>query len=203
MHYCCALLRLCAICLKTMETAYPGKPKRPSQYLLHRIFDTFLCLFKTESFIPMRVIILFASSAVALLIPPPIVLSENLTVASSAADDRAANISVYDTTKCLPKFYGVDLNVQSCMSAVEKIPRTIDQSVYGTRGFPGISIMIPMRYQSDDSLCAITLRLRNRDGTGRDVTRSIDVADAAQAVIKKCAVPSRSKSGGSAHGFST
>jgi len=189
-HFCCALIvRLCAICLKTMGAACPGKPKHPSTYLLHRSLDTYPFL--------------FAPYALALLIPPPTLLSENMTLTSSLANDRAANISTRGATTCLPDIYGVGLNSQSCINAMGKIPRTVLPNVYGTRGFPGIDIMIPIRYQSDDGRCAITLRLRNRDSAGRDVTRSIDVADAAKDVIDRCTVTRKVMSGGSTNGFST
>jgi len=151
----------------------------------------------------MRAIILFASCALALLIPQPVLLSENLTLTSSLASDRAANISTRGATTCLPDIYGVGLDAQSCVNAMGKIPRTVLPNVYGTRGFPGIGIMIPIRYQSDDGRCAITLRLRNRDSAGRDVTRSIDVADAAKDVIDRCTVTRNVMSGGSTNGFST
>lgn len=204
MHFGCALIvRLCAICLKTMGAACPGKPKHPSTYLLHRSLDTYPFLSKPEDLIPMRAIILFAPYALALLIPPPTLLSENMTLTSSLANDRAANISTRGATTCLPDIYGVGLNSQSCINAMGKIPRTVLPNVYGTRGFPGIDIMIPIRYQSDDGRCAITLRLRNRDSAGRDVTRSIDVADAAKDVIDRCTVTRKVMSGGSTNGFST
>jgi len=203
-HFCCALLvRLCAICLKTMGAACPGKPEHPSPYLLHRILVTYLFLSEPEDLITMRAIILFAPYTLALLIPPPTLLSENLTLTSSLANDRADNVSTRGATTCLPHIYGVGLNARSCINAMGKIPRTVAPNVYGTRGFPGIGIMIPIRYHSDDGLCAITLRLRNRDSAGRDVTRSIDVADAAQDVVNRCTVPRKVKSGGSTNGFST
>lgn len=151
----------------------------------------------------MRAIVLFASSALALLTPPPTALSENLALAGSLANDRAANISTRGVPSCLPGPYGVGVNAHSCKNAMGKIPRTTVQTVYGTRGSPRIGIIIPIRYQSDDGRCAITLRLRNIDGAGRDVARSIDVADAAREVIDLCVAPPNLKFGGSSNGFST
>lgn len=150
----------------------------------------------------MRAIVLFASSALALLIPPPIALSENLALAGSLGNDRAANSSRLGGAKCLPAIYGANVNSQSCINALGKIPRTTAQSVYGTRGSAGTGIVIPIRYQSDDGGCAITLRVRSSDASGRDVARSIDIADAASDVIDRCVVPPNRKYGGSANGFS-
>lgn len=151
----------------------------------------------------MRVLLFFASSALALLLPPPISLSENLTLASSLANGPGANISTRGAISCLPALNGFDLKAQSCINAMRKIPRTTSSDVYGTRGVPATDVTIPIRYQSDDGRCVITLRLRKRDGTGQDVTRSVDVADAAGDIIDRCIIPRNLNYGGSAIGFST
>lgn len=152
----------------------------------------------------MRGFIFFAPSVLALTIAPPVLLSGNLTDVSNFGNASASNLTASSNTRCAPATYGTDLRVESCANAMEKIPRTTLLYVYGTRGQPGTEIIVPIRYQSDDGLCAIDLRPRKKGyAIKNEITRPIDISDAAQRVIDQCVIGSRSKSGGYTFGFST
>lgn len=148
--------------------------------------------------------IFFAPSVLALTIASPAMLPGNLTHVGNSSNASASNLTTSPYTRCYPSVYGTNLNVQSCANAVEKIPRTPLLYVYGTRGQAGTEIIVPIRYQSDDGLCVIDLRPRKRGATLKnEITRPIDISDAAQRVIDQCIIASRSRSGGLTVGFSS
>lgn len=141
-------------------------------------------------------------SVLTLLIGPSKSLSVDPTLVWNLNNSIAGNLSVQGDVSCIPRSYGVDPRVESCFNAWAKIPRTLSRDTYGTRG-QHADVRVPIRYQSDDGFCVIDLRSRIRDETIRDdVTRSIDVSDAAKRVMDKCMVQSKRKSGGSTTGFS-
>ena len=63
-------------------------------------------------------------------------------------------------------------------------------------------IVVPIRYLSDDGLCAIDIRPRERDTIPDpgDIARSVDISDVAHAIIEACVV--KSARGGISSGFS-
>ncbi|KAL8824188.1 MAG: hypothetical protein Q9191_005231, partial [Dirinaria sp. TL-2023a] len=152
----------------------------------------------------MRGFIFFPPSVLALTVAPPALLSGNLTRVGNFGNASASNLTTSPNTRCSPSAYGTNLNVESCANAVEKIPRTPLLYVYGTKGQVGTEIIVPIRYQSDDGLCVIDLRTKKRGATLKnEITRPIDISDAAQRVIAQCVMGSRSRSGGVTFGFSS
>lgn len=155
----------------------------------------------------MRRLFFLIPFTLSFLLPPPSLLSTNLTVASNASVYSAANVLTYKGTKCLPQIYGFSPNLQSCLNALGKMPRTTSANEYGTRsmhrGQHDSKIPVPIRYQSDDGLCAIDLRPKIRDRTISDVARSIDIVEAAEEIIGRCLKRQGDRSGGMTWGFST
>lgn len=130
--------------------------------------------------------------------------SQNVTV-NNSNNGSLPELPSPDHISCLPRVYGVNPKKASCVNAWEKIPRTITEDMYTSRSrATTVSITIPIRYQSDDGRCVIDVRAKRRDTvvTG-DLSRGIDISDAAGSIIDKCMQPqSRFTSGGSIYGFS-
>ena len=96
-----------------------------------------------------------------------------------------------DTFNCIPRAYGRDLNRDSCRHAWDKIeqtdtPRTFNSRPSGRGQYPQIPIKsrLPIRYLSDDGLCAIDLRMHSSSKRDTSTTRAI--AAAADLVLRNC-----------------
>lgn len=123
---------------------------------------------------------------------------------TTSSDDVAANFTVLGDVKCIPRIYGADLSLGSCLNAWSHIPRSNSEETYVTRSQQVRGgITVPIRYQSDDGLCVIDLRPRNKDlSIIGDSARSIAVSDAAGRIIQKCVINLPARSGGSVTAFS-
>lgn len=105
--------------------------------------------------------------------------------------------------QCSPRKYGSGLSPDSCLNAWGKMPRTTNHNIYRSRPQrEHDEFLVPIRYQSDDGLCAIDLRPRLHDKLhGGDIARSVDVSDAAWTVLEMCV--RRTREGGFMGRFST
>ena len=149
-------------------------------------------------------LLLVAPYALCLLIaPPPSNIINNSVPARISRSNDTASLLVPGVASCIGRTYGFDLGFDSCINAWGKMPRTLEPIAYGDRSLH-LAASVPVRYQSDDGLCAIDLRARHGDvATRGDVARGVDVSDAAHVVIEKC-IKNRQQSttGGSISGFS-
>lgn len=100
---------------------------------------------------------------------------------------------------CSTRYYGKDLDYESCMNAWRKIPRSPAQDSYGTRG-QRVQIRLPIRYQSSDGRCVIDIRpARLGAAIKLDLARGVDISDAARNLMQTCVIK---KQGGSVRDFS-
>ena len=138
-------------------------------------------------------LLLIVPSILSLLIGPPTTLNST---------NETTNLLIPGVASCIDGTYGIDLNLNSCINAWVKMPRTLTPAAYGTRS-QHLALSFPIRYQSDDGLCVIDLRARHGDAAARgDVARSLDISEAARLIIESCMNPQRRTSGGSLYGFS-
>ncbi|KAL8974451.1 MAG: hypothetical protein Q9197_001307 [Variospora fuerteventurae] len=115
--------------------------------------------------------IVSVTSGAALLLLSSVVFSQNVTIAPSLIAEGKV--------LCNPDVYGLNPQEPSCLNAWSKIPRTASEIVYGHRGLPGVEVVIPVRYQSDDGLCVVELRPRQqRRIVQGDVATGIEISDA-------------------------
>lgn len=147
--------------------------------------------------------LLTIASATPLLLFLPLVHSQTPHLTLNDPPSTSPNLTDEGRVFCTSRPYGYNLQASSCMNAWSKIPRTFAETVFGSRGQPGIDTGLPLRYQSDDGLCVIELRARqtNRVVEG-DVTTGVAISDAAKRIIDKCVVLAQVASGGSTTDFS-
>lgn len=145
----------------------------------------------------------FISFSYTLFLPPSISLSNNSSNGDSLPNEPA---SLLNATKiiCSSAWYGSDPKEHSCLQAWGKMPRSNVLHTYGPRGertLENFDVTLPIRYLSDDGLCAIDLRQR---GTlpfwTADTTSSLAISDNAKAVLDRCV--SEKRTGGSTTVFS-
>lgn len=159
---------------------------------------------QARKIIKMLLLLLFIPSVSALTTPRPILISNNQTMAGEHSTNNTSNPTGPNYLACRTNIEGIKLG-DSCANAWAKIPRTTSENVYVSRREkpPAASdIVVPIRYLSDDSLCAIDIRARERDTVPDpgDIAQSIDISDVADLIIKKCV--ERSGRGGISSGFS-
>ena len=150
------------------------------------------------------VLSLLVSSILGLLMTPPARSLIHTTIpAENSSDNDTARLLLPGVVSCLGRPYGYDLSLDSCINAYMKMPRTLAPTAYSARSEHS-EPSYPVRYQSDDGLCVIDLQSRQGHSVARgDVTRGVDISDAARSIIEKCMMhPTRPKSGGSLYGFS-
>ena len=85
----------------------------------------------------------------------------------------------------------------SCVNAMGKISPWNKPVIFGSRSVEVKDVIVPLRYLSDDGLCAIDVTLVR--GTSGDVANGIGLLHAARTVWDKCAIGSAS--GGVINGF--
>ena len=86
---------------------------------------------------------------------------------------------------------------RSCVNAMGKIPPWNKPVIFGSRLVEVKDIIVPLRYLSDDGLCATDVTLVK--GTSGDVSNGIGLLHAARTVWEKCAIGSAT--GGVTNGF--
>ncbi|KAL9012869.1 MAG: hypothetical protein Q9173_002396, partial [Seirophora scorigena] len=84
--------------------------------------------------------------------------------------------------------YGRQMSQASCLNAWQKMPRSSLARRYGNSRVHGEELVeLPLRYLSDDGLCAIDLNeKRNLIGTVPDVTSELILANVAKEVLDQC-----------------
>ena len=103
--------------------------------------------------------------------------------------------------------YGSGVKLASCTNAWQKIPRDSESRLYGLRtdiaAGAHVDVGLPLRYLSDDGLCAIDIRAKyDNDPVLKipDLAENIEVSQAAKVVLDRCVQEKRV--GGSILGFS-
>lgn len=91
----------------------------------------------------------------------------------------------------------VDAARHSCLNAMRKISPWTQPVIFGSRTAKTKDIIVPLRYLSDDGLCAFDVTLMK--GTSGDVANGIGLLHAARDIWENCAI--RSEIGGSTSGF--
>ena len=88
--------------------------------------------------------------------------------------------------KCQPRYFGFNLEPESCLQAWEKMPRTYTMQTYAQRrlNVPD-AVGLPLRYTSDDAACSIDIGFK---GDSRDTDRTSDgsIAATTAQLIEKC-----------------
>ncbi|KAI4280941.1 MAG: hypothetical protein L6R35_005793, partial [Caloplaca aegaea] len=109
----------------------------------------------------------------------------------------------FSTVICNGMIYGAELSQASCVQAWQKMPRTNINRRYGNSRVHGPNLVqLPLRYLSDDGLCAVDVNLkRNAVGSVGDVTTELTLATMAKEVLDQCVAASRV--GGQRVNFST
>lgn len=138
-------------------------------------------------------------------LPPAQVVSRNLTLALDLSNTILSNVTLGEQS--CRSHYGTELTLTSCTNAWKKIPRDSELYTYGLRAdFAAgahLDVGLPVRYLSDDGLCAIDIRAKHvseaQFATG-DSARNIEVSEAAKVVLDLC-VRIRHQ-GGTVTGFS-
>ncbi|KAL9580458.1 MAG: hypothetical protein Q9203_006293 [Teloschistes exilis] len=95
---------------------------------------------------------------------------------------------------CTPNTTDESLSTFSCGNAWHKIVRTTPPVIYSPRPGTGKAgdVSLPVRYLSDDGLCAIDINVAQ--GKRGDVSNGLSIARAADEIIRTC-VPRQSMSG--------
>ena len=103
--------------------------------------------------------------------------------------------------------YGSKVELASCTNAWQKIPRDSELRLYGLRSEIAagahVDVGLPLRYLSDDGLCAIDIRSKYESDPVLkipDLAENIEVSQAAKVVLDRCVQDKRI--GGSILGFS-
>lgn len=106
----------------------------------------------------------------------------------SHMDNNLTDYTLPGDVQCNSARFGFPLRQHSCLNAWGKMPRTTQESTYSVRSRTGSAdITVPIRYQSDDGLCAIDLRPRFSDVMpGGDIARSIDISNAVVRILQEC-----------------
>ena len=134
---------------------------------------------------------LVSSHCSALLLPIASSLSSNGSSPSSHIDDMLLNSTSLPSEgiRCNHQRLGRGLDKRSCWNAWDKMPRSSHQHELYPRHsgrhteVPTLS-KLPIRYLSDDGLCAIDVRLPV--GSKGDTTTEREIAGAARSVVFEC-----------------
>ncbi|KAL8953344.1 MAG: hypothetical protein Q9222_000806 [Ikaeria aurantiellina] len=112
--------------------------------------------------------------------------SPNLLTSPSVAL-RETNTSVgASLPSCNGKYYGRNLNLDSCLQVLAAMSSYVGTKSFGQRG-QGTGYHeapLPFRYLSHDGRCAVDLN--NARGVASDVVAPIDLKNAARAIIQVC-----------------
>ena len=125
------------------------------------------------------------------------VFSRNTTIALSFVNTTTLHAASREAS-CFSS-YGTQMNLNSCKNAWNKMPRDRELYHYGMRKkiATHLDVGLPVRYLSDNGLCAIDIRAQLALG---DSAKPIEVSEAAKSVLDHCVLAKHK--GGSITGFS-
>ena len=115
--------------------------------------------------------------------------SNNSLQNDTISHPHPGNDTLLSSVRCGGSALGFDLSMNSCVNAWRKMGRSSDQHRLFPRPsgfFPSIPLKwrMPIRYLSDDGLCAIDVNLgKNSKG---DTTSDSDIARIAEAILYQC-----------------
>lgn len=146
-----------------------------------------------SSLLKMVLLLVFTSVACAItLSQSPSLHSPNATEQSVPQNGSLQEFSdLTRTTLYCMRVHGENMPIDSCKLALSKIERTTDQKWYfprhrPRRDIPPNSIPMPVRYLSDDGICAIDLILA--PGSGGDEASPDLIYHNAKSIIDRCVV---------------
>ena len=140
-------------------------------------------------------IVFFVARCSAFLLPPSLSLTTHpIPLTNSSSEISSTNGSIFSLNetrlKCHPSYYGRDLDMKSCESALDKMPRSRAAMTYVSRTYTtpiAGAIRLPLRYLSDDGACAIDVDQKRRTfGAISDFTTPNTLADRAADILKDC-----------------
>lgn len=129
------------------------------------------------------------------LLTPSISTLSNSTDSTNSLNGTLAN-PLYIKPYCTA-YYGHDLSEPSCKNAWEKIDRSTKALFFRLRQQKA-GLLTPIRYLSDDGICAITIVLE--PGAMGDVSNGLILSTCAKAILDECV--GGLKKGGSIKNFS-
>ena len=125
-----------------------------------------------------------------LSLPPPTSLLQN----STAFYSPYANFTASNNLRCDSRWYGEDLSVVSCENAWKKISQSTASQVYRTRSNSAFApvkppeIAMPVRYLSDDGVCAIDIKGNPTSRKIWDVASDRRISETAKLVLNECVI---------------
>ena len=136
------------------------------------------------------VYLIFASLTLAARIPSTTILN-NTANKSSTLDSLLNGLAfIPGVPVCSSPLYGSGLDSESCHNAYTKIPRIYEKIKYGALNYRGSrDYVAPIRYLSDDGLCAIdvTLQLKkDHSQLGWDITTGIEISERVEQLLYYC-----------------
>ena len=128
---------------------------------------------------------LVSNQCSALLLPTVSSINSNGSSLSNHHEDVLSNSAAlrFGEIHCSDQRFGRALDKPSCWNAWDKMPRSSDQHELHPR-LPGRHTGVPIRYLSDDGLCAIDVRISV--GSEGDTTTDRAIAGAARSVLFEC-----------------
>ena len=128
------------------------------------------------------------------------IFTNTSTSAHTTALRLNTTLQYHGDTVCEPNYYGPDLDLASCVDALEKMNNSsIVQTYTSRRVILPSEIHLPIRYLSDNGICAIDINIREGFQVQADITSGEALVNATTAVIRTCVAKNE---GGVASGFS-
>ena len=131
------------------------------------------------------------SSIYAHSLSPARVFARNLSLASQLINTTVSNVTLGEQS-CRSN-YGTELSLTSCTNAWGKIPQDSEVYTYGLRADIAagahFDVGLPLRFLSDDGLCAIDIHAKHNSGAqlaAGESARNIEVSEAAKVVLDLC-----------------
>ena len=141
-------------------------------------------------FQPLPILLLILEVSSALLLPiPGLNDSTNNPQNDTLSHARPSNHTLLSSIRCRGRAHGYDLSMASCENAWRKMGRSSTQHELFQRPagfFPAMPLnwRVPIRYLSDDGLCAIDVDLVR--GSKGDTTSDGAIAGTAAAILHAC-----------------
>lgn len=125
----------------------------------------------------------------AILLSPPLILAQSAANVSISLHGNTSTVGAHPSKiYCGPLAYGSNLDIESCLQAWEKMPRSSISHTYTPRWhqMPG-NILLPLRYLSDDGACAIDVDQRTGSFAAEvDVSTDDAIVAHTTELLEKC-----------------
>lgn len=144
--------------------------------------------------------LIFVSLTSAVSLPPSILLLQNLTQTADTLNGTFPDLTAGKLSCSTIRGYG--LQEDSCRNALDKMDLSSTKvEIFVPRSVEGVTdrVGVPLRYLSDDGLCAIDVFFYRR--SEGDLTTWAVISDRAKTILEKCVI--LLQKGGSMTHFST